>query len=138
MLVDCQFTRTTGRRDVFSALLPTTVACFRLGEKTLPDFDLRPELTYHKVVSAFGYQDIDFATHPEFSKSYLLRGSDENAIRMLFRPDMLNFFAGQKGWSVEVRGNWLVVYGLDHTVQPQDLPGFLEQTMRVFRLFANQ
>jgi hypothetical protein len=36
------------------------------------------------IVSAFGYQDIDFGNRPTFSSKYLLRGPDEPSVRNLF------------------------------------------------------
>nr|MBA3768258.1 hypothetical protein [Acidobacteriota bacterium] len=54
-----------------------TVAYFQSNNLRLPLFSLRPENVFHKMFGAFGYQDIDFANRPEFSKRYLLRGQDE-------------------------------------------------------------
>ena len=61
-----------------------TVVAFTEGNTGLPDFDLSPENIFHKIGGAFGYQDIDFERFEEFSKRYLLRGKDEEAIRKTF------------------------------------------------------
>src|SRR5258707_7912851 len=55
----------------------------------LPYFSLRPESFMSKVLSVFGYQDIDFGQRPEFSRQYILRGQDEQAIRRTFTDGLL-------------------------------------------------
>ena len=113
-----------------------TVACFHIAERRLPAFELSPELWAHKIAQAFGYKDIDFESSPEFSKTYLLRGPDETAVRELFRADLLHFFTGEKGWTVEGEGDWLCVYRYARTVSPKDLRSFLDQTEAVAQQFA--
>jgi hypothetical protein len=113
-----------------------TVACFHLAERRLPAFDLSPEHWAHKIAQAFGYKDIDFESSPEFSKHYLLRGEDEDAVRRLFGADLLNFFTGEKGWTVEGADNWLCIYRHARTVSAKDIRSFLEQAEAVAQPFA--
>ncbi|MEC9473853.1 MAG: hypothetical protein VX584_04130, partial [Actinomycetota bacterium] len=63
----------------------------------LPTFVIRPENLFHKIGSTFGYQDIDFDAHPTFSKRYLLRGPDEEAIRNTFTDEFLSSYERHKG-----------------------------------------
>src|SRR5688572_8450080 len=44
-----------------------TVAAFRFPGAAFPELEVAPETFLHKVVSAVGYQDLDFAEDPEFS-----------------------------------------------------------------------
>ena len=44
-----------------------SVVYFEPRNLNLPLFSLRPEHTFHKIISAFGYQDIDFGNRPDFS-----------------------------------------------------------------------
>src|ERR1041385_2530021 len=67
----------------------------------LPSFSLRPENFIHKMLGAFGYQDIDFGQRPEFSKKYLLRGQDEQGIRQAFNDQLLSFFETYEGTCVD-------------------------------------
>jgi len=63
----------------------TQTVALEKNSKTLPNFELRPERLHHKIGSLLGYQDIDFADRPEFSRKYLLRGDDTSkAISTLF------------------------------------------------------
>jgi len=67
-----------------------TVVYLEPANLALPYFSLRPEGWMTKVLSAFGYQDIDFGQRPEFSRQYILRGQDEPAIRQTFNESVLS------------------------------------------------
>ncbi len=51
-----------------------SVAFFRSADLRLPVFEMRPQSFFHGIGKLFGSQDIDFDSHPAFSKAYLLRG----------------------------------------------------------------
>src|SRR5262245_40812954 len=95
-----------------------TVICFELPQDCLPHFSLRPESVWHKIGSWFGYQDINFESHPTFSNKYLLRGSDEDAIRTLFTDDVLEWFEETNNLSGEGSGDQLLVYRQAHRPSP--------------------
>jgi len=111
-----------------------TVLCFTLSGKTIPNFALRPEQVWHKMGARMGYQDIDFDRHPEFSKRYLLRGEDEQAIRHLFSDRMIMFFEGESGLCVEGGGGNLIIYRQRKRVKPEQMRTFLELGSRVASL----
>lgn len=114
-----------------------TVAAFHSSEDSLPSFELRPEGILAKISSALGfYKDIDFEANPDFSKRYLLRGSDERAVRTLFHPGVLGFFREELGWAAEGGGNWLVIYRPAWLIKPGNLRSFLNTAERIFRLFS--
>lgn len=71
----------------------------------------RPEHTFHKIISAFGYQDIDFGNRPTFSSKYLLRGPDEQGIRNLFIDALLGFYEMNEGTSTDGGGSQLFISG---------------------------
>src|SRR5215213_4268999 len=78
-----------------------TVAYYQSGKLSLPLFSVCPENMLHKLIGAFGYQDIDFGNRPEFSSKYLLRGQDENSIRRAFTDRVLSFYEANPGISTE-------------------------------------
>jgi hypothetical protein len=126
-IVDHQYTVRTGKN---SQTFRQTVAVFeRYGE--LPDFDLSPENVFHKIGQAFGYQDIDFDSSEAFSKSYLLRGPDEAAIRSVFGQDLLLFLAGEKGWTVQSRGGSLAIFRHSRRCDAAQAPAFLADCLRI-------
>lgn len=113
-----------------------TVALFRLDRTAMPAFELSPENVLVRIASAFGYQDIDFDSWPAFSKSYLLRGRKEMAVRAFFGPPLLQYFERNPGWSVEADGTWLAVYrrsaaGRGGLVAPEALEEFVGQARQV-------
>ena len=111
-----------------------TVVCFRFDGEPLPSFALRPENLFHKIGALFGYQDIDFKSHSTFSKNYLLRGEDEAAIREVFTPDLLDFYAEQTGICTEGSGNVLLVYR-EKRAEPSKIGDFMEEGFGVYSAF---
>lgn len=116
-----------------------TVAAYRSPGAMFPEFHLGPEDFLHRAAGVPGYKQISFATHPEFSKRFLLRGSDETAIREFFQPTLLDFFRAQpekSRWDVEAAGQWLLIYHAKRRVKPGDLRSFAERTERMAREIA--
>ncbi len=107
-----------------------TVFIFTLPDHEIPFFTLYPEDIYHKIGQLFGYQDIDFEDHPQFSKSYLLRGDNEEAIRKLFIPRVLSYFEKNPSLHVEGQRNHILFYCMDGPIPPEDLT----QTLYDFEL----
>jgi hypothetical protein len=107
----------------------------RSPKLNVPDFSLRPENVFHKIGSAFGDKDIDFETHPIFSKSYLLRGDNEAAIRGLFNNELLNFIQSQQKISIEGSSDQLIFYRHKNRVKPDEVESFMEEGFQVFDQF---
>ena len=112
-----------------------TVLAFEIDDVDLPTFSLRPETVFHKIGQWFGYQDIDFETHPRFSNSYLLRGANEDAVRALFRDDVLEYYEDNAGVCTEGHGGRLVYFRSEHRTDPTQVRPFLEEGFRVLALF---
>jgi hypothetical protein len=100
----------------------------------LPMFSLRPETLFHRMLSAFGYQDIDFGQRPEFSKQYILRGQNELAIRQTFNDRVLSFFEGYDGTCVDAGGNQLFIYRAGQRFQPPEIEGYVGLGLQVMNL----
>ncbi len=116
----------------------TSAACFRAEDLAVPEFGLRPEGFWLRVGAAvFGFQDIDFDTHPKFSRNYLLRGPDEEAIRAAFTPTVLDYYEDRPGLSTEGAGNVLLFYRHGVRIDPADVRAFLEDGFAVLGLFRH-
>lgn len=102
-----------------------TVALFRDMGVPWPEFQASPENFAHKLVSLFGYQDIDFDDSPDFSGRYLLRGPDESGIRMLFDRGLRDILSAHKGISVQTRGKALLVFRHGRRVSPRSIDEFI-------------
>ena len=114
-----------------------TVVSLSLPSLALPGFSLRPENIFHKIGSALGFQDIDFPQAPVFSKLFLLRGAEENAIRMAFKPAVLNYLERHLGVSAEGRGKLLVYYRASRTLKPEEIRSFINEGRELAKLFAS-
>ena len=124
---------TTGSKN--SATFYQSVVYLEPANLNLPYFSLRPEGFTSKVLSAFGYQDIDFGQRPEFSRQYLLRGQDEQAIRRTFSDGLLAFYESYPGTSTDGGGNQLFIYRGGYRFQPQEIRSYIGLGLKVLNLF---
>lgn len=115
-----------------------TLAAFSRLEGRLPAFQLRPENIFHKIGSAFGYQDIDLPDHPEFSSKYLLRGSEEHAIRQLFTAARVSSIMQMPSMCIEAEENSLIVYPPSGRVSPAEISELIDRARAVKQLFTDR
>ena len=106
-----------------------------ISRRQFPRFAMAPELFFLRWAAYAGYQDIDFESHPVFSKNYLLRGKDESQVRELFQPRILSHFEAAKGWTVEGEGPYLVVHRSGKVLSPAALPEMIRETERIAAVF---
>ncbi|QDU94448.1 hypothetical protein [Lignipirellula cremea] len=112
-----------------------TVVFIQSPQLELTGFSMSPENFLHRIATAFGYTDINFDTHPLFSKAFLLRGADEEAVRRTFKPSLLEFFEARKGVSVEGNGNRLIFFRAGHRIKPADFVELMNEGLQVYRQF---
>jgi hypothetical protein len=113
-----------------------TVLAFEFDDADLPGFSLRPEQWFHKVGQWHGYQDINFESHPTFSRKYLLRsGEREEAVRALFADPVLEYYEAHPNVCTEGCGGRLVYYRAQKRIDPPDVRPFLEEGFEVLALF---
>lgn len=112
-----------------------SVIFFRSPMLSLTPFEMRPETIFHKIGGLFGQKDIDFESHPRFSKKYLLRGEDEARVRRLFTPPVLSFVESQKEICVEGGGDQLVFYRQSVKIKPETTREFMQDGLQIFALF---
>lgn len=111
-----------------------TAVCLESPELRIPDFELRPEHLFHRIGGLFGYQDIDFGDYPEFSRKYLLRGTNEPAIRSVFDAAVVAHLESLDRAYVEGHPGQLVFYRHAKRVRPEEVRGLLEEAFGVFAL----
>ena len=112
-----------------------TVVAFHTPRLMIPYFALYPESFFSFIGEMFGFTDIDFHTHPVFSKNFKLTGRDEMPIRRVFHPQALSFFERLPRIRVDGGGNYLFVYFLDETFETVNLNNFLGTALSVYNLF---
>lgn len=106
---------------------PDPVVFFHLKEKRLPSFELRPRMTSGEP------RGLQFDASSRFNEVYALTGSDERAVRGLFRDDVRAYFerAENQSWAVASMGDWLAVLfwplgERDKSLGPKEVLGFFE------------
>ena len=96
-----------------------TVAFLQSDALDLPEFVARPEGLFDKIGQVFGYQDIDLPLHPEFSRRYILRGTDEGRIRDTFTADVARHFEANPGLSLEAKADRFILYRPGKRLKPE-------------------
>ena len=115
-----------------------SVVYFEPRDLNIPFFSLRPEHILHKLITAFGYQDIDFGNRPTFSSQCLLRGADEQAIRNTFSNELLAFYETNQGACTDGGGNQLFIFRQGHRTPPQEVQSFIDWASEVQNLFPRK
>jgi MFS superfamily sulfate permease-like transporter len=91
----------------------TTVQLLHLPRE-IPSFVIEQEGIFDKlfdrVLTFAGSKDIDFEDFPDFSKNFKLTGSDEEAIRKLFTPYLINFLETEEIYHIECNGNAIIIF----------------------------
>jgi hypothetical protein len=101
----------------------------------LPVFDLKPESIWNKLGALFGYEDIDFEEHPEFSRKYFLSGVGEAAVRALFRPEVRDNLEKRDGLSLEGAGDRFICFRTNVRVEPGKIESLTRETLETLVLF---
>lgn len=70
-----------------------------------------------------------------FSKRYILRGDNEEAIRSFFNAGVLEYYEQHLGLSSEGDGVKLIYYRTSKRVSPDKIQAFLQEGYDVFNLF---
>ena len=100
----------------------------------LPPFSISPENIFSKIDKVFGYSDINFSEVPEFSRTYLLRGPDEAAVRQLFNSSIIQFFEQERDLTVEAAGDLMFLYRYNKQVTAEEMGTFVETGKRALAL----
>ena len=109
-----------------------TVVILESDLLNLPSFSLTPHKTSTELgkkffsalmpaLAQFTPQDINFDSHPLFSKLYLLQGTrkNEDAVRKLFNRDVIRYYELQKGLCTDGAGNTIMCYSLGEQLSPR-------------------
>jgi len=134
-IFDYQYTTGSGKQ---SRTHYQSIVSLQSREIQCPDFTMRPEGMFDKIGSKMGFQDIDFDTHPEFSKMFVLKSSNEPAIREYFKPPLLEFFESKKGISVEAGDGALFFYRPSKKIKAEEIKDYLGQAYEVYGAMVDQ
>jgi hypothetical protein len=131
VLFDYKYTTGGGRS---SQTHQQTAVLFNLEQPDLTQLSLKPRGLWDKVAVKLGQKEIDFSTAAEFTKRYLVKGSDEAAIHRIFNTSVVAFFEEQQGLSMEANEKQLLFYRQNKRVKPEELQAFLEKGAQLLAL----
>ena len=126
------YTYHSGRGDDKRSYTQSVIA-LQSEQIKLPQFQMRPQSSILDILgSVLGIQNIDFETHPEFSKMFILQGNDEAAIREFFDADWLSFLERYKGFSLEGRNGALIFYCSNRQIRPSEIKDYLAKAYDIY------
>jgi len=99
---------------------------------TFPHFVLTPENFLHRIVQKFKGEDINFESHPKFSKMFQLKGHNEVEIRKLFSDDVIRFFENCEGLNVETHENRVIFYRKQRRCSVKQIEEFIRDSLKTY------
>lgn len=105
----------------------------------LPEFNMEPESIFHKISNyLIGSEDIDFEGNPRFSGNYVLTGDDEDYIRFMMNPHLLQFFSLSTGWYMEGINFYLILYKLNTRFKASSIKSFYDQGHSIYQSMSQE
>lgn len=98
-----------------------TVVHVSESEVIIPDFALEPERLWSKLFEGIAGKDIDFPSHPEFSKKYYLRSQQESNVRDFFTEPLIHFLENREELHIECHRNRLLFYKKRDLLEPSEI-----------------
>ena len=109
-----------------------TVIAMTSPNLNVPDLSMRPEGFFDKIGGMLGFQDIDFESHPQFSSMFVLKGSNESAVREFMQPKLLELLEGKKGICLEAHGDTLFFYKARTVAKPNQIKDLLGEAYDIY------
>ncbi|MBL8813721.1 MAG: hypothetical protein JNM43_26375 [Planctomycetaceae bacterium] len=119
-----------------SRTIHQTLAIFRSPRLQTPDFVISPEGFFSRVGAMLGWQDIDFDDSPEFSRKFVLKGSNEEAIRGFLTPERRDLLTTMDRLCLEAFPGCFYFWFDGKRTPPDKLQGFFEKAFSVYSAFA--
>ncbi len=114
-----------------------TVFAMQTNELKSPKFLLRPEGFLDKIGSMIGGQDIDFDSHPKFSKLFVLQGDSEEEVRRFFDAKLLEFFEQNEGLYVEA-ATGAIIFFRGKQRKPEEIRELMDQGYAAYAAIAER
>lgn len=144
--------RTVGDTEVFmfdySYVISTGKSAHRVSQTVffandkkwfLPNFRLRPESWWHKILSGIGMQkDINFEENPAFSEKFWLKSEFEDLVHQQFTPALQQFMMEKPPVHLEGNNYYLVAYKPNKLLSPADTEAFFENCCALTKLLQTE
>lgn len=110
-----------------------TVLCLHHSYLEIPDFVMEKEGLVSKYAS-----DINFDSHPLFSKSYYLKGDKEEAIRKFFTEELLSFLENNTMYEMEARHNTILIHGAKRILSPKEMTHLIDFGTKILEIIPKE
>lgn len=136
-VMDYQYTTGSGKN---SRTYHYTVCIFEKEGLGLPNCYLRMQIAFFDFLGkVFGGQDIDFVEDPDFSKSFVLQGDDEKAVREVFNDNVRRGFLDYKGKNFIFEGhNDVFLINKGKRIKPEELMVILEDAYKIMDMLTKK
>lgn len=117
-----------------------TLCIIKSKDLSLPHFFIRRENSFFDFLGKlFGGQDINFNEDPTFSKTFVLQGESEQAVRELFDSHIRKLFMqfGEQDMQVEARGD-TILFNPGNLIDPPNAPALIMKAINVKKAFCPQ
>ncbi len=105
----------------------------------LPNFRLKPETWWHKVLQKIGVRaDIDFPDSPNFSNRFWLTGEFEDIIRKKFGGDLQGFLTERPPVHLEGCNYYLIAYKPGKALNADEAQAFFEHCCQITKLLQEK
>ncbi|MBK7939001.1 MAG: hypothetical protein IPJ82_18860 [Lewinellaceae bacterium] len=105
----------------------------------LPNFKLKPETWWHKVMAKIGaMRDINFPESPDFSRKFWLTGELEELIRKQFGPDVQELLKERPPLHLEGNNYYLIAYKPGKQLNADETRVFFEHCSRLTTLLKTK
>lgn len=104
----------------------------------IPKFVLDEEDLLDKVAHLAGFNDINFAMHPDFSSSFKLKGSDKVAIQQFFNDTLIDFLQSNKPYHIESNGEALLIFEKERLSVLSEIKQLVSFASRLAALLSTQ
>ena len=114
-----------------------TVLQLRSSDLQLPNFTLRPQNWIHGIAVGLGLPDINFDSHPRFSKQSLLNGMNEEQIRRVFTPRVLEFFEEHPTWQAGGNQDRFLFGVSSKKLAPKEIRDYINEGLNLLNRFKS-
>ncbi len=104
----------------------------------IPKFVLDKENLLDKVAHLAGFNDINFAKHPDFSYNFELKGNDKAAIYQFFDDALIDFLQANKLYHIESNGNALLIFEKERLSVLSEIKQLVSFASRLAALLSTQ
>lgn len=108
------------------------------GAKQLPKFYMSEETLVDKLTNLMTDDDVNFESHPVFSKNYILKGEEGAEVRKVFTRDVLDFFEKNPDLHLISNGQDLLLRSAYRLLNDAEIKNLEQRAKMLTNILSNQ